>query len=162
MKTNTIQINLAENNELGKPRGRVVQIQIATGLHDIATLECNDFFNGVPVLTNALGNISMYGYTVKTGPRHEWVGNIMWNQYDATVDYALGFLNLLLKSGQWSVSEGYTAIDNKWDKKGIITSKDMCIDGEEIKPLILNCRKEILAQNPDAKFPFKGPVAGEN
>lgn len=81
--------------------------------------------------------IEMYGVRIKHSGCSEWVGNIHWNLYKVPDYYAIGFINMLMRSRDWSCIEAWTEIFEKWAKHEPITGRDLELD-EDVEGIVVN------------------------
>lgn len=92
--------------------------------------------------------IELHGVRIKHGGVRTWVGNMCWNLYPVRYDYCLGLINVMMASSEWSCTEAWTEIFEKWEKGDTITAKDLDID-EHYQPVVLNVSQR--------ELPFKNP-----
>lgn len=157
----TIDILLCENDEQGRPSGRLHRIDFMMDDEIILQLEAKDLEKGEPVHTSSVAGgatIQMYGFSIKTDARSSLAGNMLWNSYTAQVGYALGFLNLIKDKGNFTATEGNTQLYNAFNAAYLsIIADDFGID-EDVEPLLLNPAQTEISFNPPAVPPIMRPV----
>ncbi|GEM_PF-3912763 len=107
-----IDLSICENNAYGNPTGRFSHLHVEWP-HEPEREIClqleadNWFVGGEPIWTNDR-LIQVCGYSFKYAHRVPMVGNCYWNLYRLPNYYAIGLINVLLRSRLFSLEEGYS------------------------------------------------------
>lgn len=135
---NHITISICENNCNGNRSGKAHHIQIDSySGESCLQLDAKELFEGVKCLTDSHRIVEIHDNRFKFTTYTEWVGNISWNAYHFSPDYALGLINTLLRSKQWDISEGWNELIEKYERGELITGLDLELD-EDYQPMALN------------------------
>lgn len=132
-----IIVSISENNNQGNAQGFASHIDFS--LPDGETflrLECL-FWNDPPKCFTNNRIIEMYDVRIKHCGRKEWAGNMLWNAYHVPCNYALGLINLLLRSREWQWSEGWEQLSDRISSGQMITGRDLDLE-EDIQPTVVN------------------------
>ena len=122
----TMQFNIAHNDQQGRSTVRAFEIILSIGADDmILHLENKELMRGENL--EFTGDFIYFpnGCRVRYISKSEWAGNIMWNEYTMTPAWGLGFLYLLQQSGLWNVVEGWSELFDKWPGMVEITARDL-------------------------------------
>lgn len=135
---NHITISICENNNQGRRSGKAHHISIDSySGESCLNLDAKDLFGGVRCFTDSGRIVEIHDNRFKFTHFTDWVGNISWNAYHFPPDYALGLINLLLRSRQWDISEGWAELIQKYERGELITGLDLELD-DDYQPLTLN------------------------
>lgn len=130
----TIEFGIAHNNEAGDPTRRAFEITLEVGDELALHIEAKDLQKGELLFIDDKWITFTNGCGVRYLTRHEWAGNMFWNNYKMTIASGLGFLYLLQQSGNWNVIEGLSELFEKFAGNVEITAADIGAD-ETIKKL---------------------------
>lgn len=135
--TPVVEILLCENNIHGHKTGKCHAIEFyADGESVLHLLHQN--WMGAEIEAKE-HHIIYYGIAIPHKGFTNWVGNMCWNKYDVPVEYALGFLQQLHKSKDWTVQEGLSAFIDKWNSfSPQFTAADLLIENYECEPAVLD------------------------
>lgn len=138
---NNIFVNICENDENGSRSGRVHQFHFEDEHGEMfLLLECK-FLEGIAIHSSnpgMPGRIEMYGGCfIKFESVQDWAGNMAWNMYKMPGSYALGLIRLLQQKKDFSISEAWSDVADKWNAGEIITAADIGLP-EGTEPVIVN------------------------
>lgn len=142
---NHIDIMLCQNDDQGNT-GKVFMIDFQIDMETCLRLETVDLLGRDCFCNDRI--IEIYGVRVKHSGCAEWVGNIHWNCYTVPADYAIGFMNLLLRSRDWSANEGWGVLFEKWHKGEEISGRDLDLT-EDVKGIVVNPEQIPLFDNSE-------------
>lgn len=135
---NHIAIHICENNGYGNRSGKAHHISIDSYSGETCLqLDAKELFEGVQCLTDSRRIVEIHDNRFKFTAYTDWVGNIHWNSYQFSPDYALGLVNTLLRSKLWDISEGWLELIEKYERGELITGLDLELD-EDYQPMALN------------------------
>lgn len=111
-----MNVNICENTKSGEKSGKACAIIFFDAQGDIMIHLESINLEGVPIRTtdSPYRHIIYYGCHFKHNGTQELAGNMLWNGYDMPNDHALGLINTLHFSRQWSVSEAWVEIARAW------------------------------------------------
>ncbi len=72
--------------------------------------------------------LTLHGYSFRFSHRAEWVGSMLWNEYSMPATYAVGLLNVLQATGEWTPLNGYEELMDAWGKTNQFTPRDFGFD----------------------------------
>ncbi len=132
---------LCQNNDRGIAIPKVSQINFVDP-EDYSFLELETVDGeGVGCWLYAQADLSrgiqMYGSRFAYSESRRWVGNILWNSYTMPVEYAIGFMNALARSKDWSPITGHSEIFDKFRERLEITGFDFGFE-EDYKGQAIN------------------------
>jgi hypothetical protein len=138
--SNFITISICENDDHGRRANKAWRIDVeASGDNAIAFID-KTLFKGVQCFTDSGRIVEIHGNRFKYSHSRDWVGNMKWNEYTFPPDYGLGLINLLIRSKEWDIEEGWTDIIEKINRGELITGKDLELD-EDYHPLALHANQ---------------------
>ncbi len=149
----SITIYLAENDDQGEPCGKVSGINFFIANECAAFLEIPWIGQQEQIITTPR-TIEIYGIIIRTFARGTWSGNMKWNSYETLPEFALGLINVLMRSNKWVLTGGWSDIDKKWSAKADITYsdfdlvtpvRDMVIDPKQTSMIFPAGKKAIYA-----------------
>lgn len=130
-----IQVHICQNDEMGRlDKAFMIDFSLPDG-ETFLRLETNDMQGRECLCNDRI--IEMYGVRIKHSGCHEWVGNIHWNLYKVPDYYAIGLINLLMLTREWSWIEGWSDLMTKWDTGEPIRGKDLELD-EDVEGQVVN------------------------
>jgi hypothetical protein len=119
-------VEFDENNEQGMKKGNVSLCNVGDiSLEYIYTM---DVLGGTKFNSTTYIDLVCFEIEKKIFPSlgfAGWTGNMMWNTYYLTKEYAVMLINHLIASGNWGVNEAETNVFNKLVKKQPITCEDL-------------------------------------
>ena len=118
----TYHAEFDENNENGIPKGTVTRFQIGDLILE------SKFMEGASFKSKNYSDIKCFEIEGKVFPAlsvNTWVGNMIWNAYILTEDYAELLINHLMKSGNWTAFEGPATIYDKFENGDLVTKEDL-------------------------------------
>lgn len=128
-----VLVHICENDKNGKRSGFVHRFNfcLAKDLSCFLELEAKGF-TGVEIKEFGNSVLRIYGMEFKFANYGNWVGNIMWNEYNMPAPYALGLINLLCSKGEFQCSNAWSTIYRKWNKQEQIVAFDIGINDKTV------------------------------
>lgn len=131
-----IQVNICQNDDMGRlDKAIMMDFSLPDG-ETFLRIETVDLQPRECLCTD--WTIEMYGAIIKhNGSPIEWAGNIYWNLYKVPTYYALGFINVLMRSREWSCIEAWSEVFEKWENGWPLRGRDLELD-EDIEGIVVN------------------------
>lgn len=130
-----IQVMLCQNDSTGNLTNEVHMIDILLGGEIVSHFETIDLMPRKCVrLADRI--LEFDNGVVKFSTVSEMVGNVHWNIYEMPAEYALGLIQLLQLSKQWSCTEAWTPIFGKFKDGKTITGVDLELG--DIEPIVID------------------------
>jgi len=139
-----IQVSLCQNDSNGDITNEVFMITVEAHGELIATFETIDMMPRKCKTNDRI--IEFENGVVKHSGRSMWAGNMHWNQYSLPDYYALGLIQLLQLSKEWSCTEAWETVYDKFHLGEVITGFDLDLP-EDIQPMVVNKNQTQLFQN---------------
>jgi hypothetical protein len=130
-----ISVDIANNDDCGNITNTVYAISFEV-LNEVVLRFESSSLEGVEMFIN--DRIIQYkGCRVKFSHFSMWAGSMAWNRYTMPIDYGLGFLNLVSRTKDFQIFEGWSDIIDKIERLELITGKDLDLQ-EDFQPIVLN------------------------
>lgn len=135
MSSHNIHVNICQNDDMGRlDKALMMDFSLPNG-ETFLRIETIDLEPRECLCNDRI--IEMYGVRVKHSGCTEWAGNIYWNLYHVPDYYAIGFINMLMRTREWSCIEGWSEIFEKWEKGEPVSGRDLELD-EDIQGTVVN------------------------
>jgi len=118
-----LHVSLCQNDSNGDITDQVMMIKIEAHGELVATFETIDLMPRTVKTNDRL--IQLDNGTVKYSGRSMWTGNMHWNMYSVPDYYALGLIRLLQLSKEWTCTEAWETVFEKFGKGETITGFDI-------------------------------------
>lgn len=132
-----ITIALCENNHQGRACGLVTGIDFIYQDEVCLSFEAIDITKGEICITQPGGGIYYKKNHYPTGYRKDWAGNMLWNEYTASLQVGLNLLNAVITDRCFRVTQGWANLFEK-TKYPPVTAADFGIPEDEAPELFNN------------------------
>lgn len=130
-----IDVNICQNDDMGRlAKAMMMDFSFPDG-ETFLRIETVDLQPRECLCNDRI--IEMHGVRIKHSGCTEWAGNIYWNLYKVPDYYAIGFINMLMRTREWSWTEGWNEVVKKWDAGDQIRGRDLELQ-EDIEGMVVN------------------------